>query len=181
MGLAVLLVNRPLIGLRQQEKDTEVLVGNLLRKAIEPCTVRCREKANRHSALLASNVPLTTRPLRVAVWAAREPMRLSVCRLSKQSLINSSRNHLDEKPDEGKERGDGTLDRLCSRQYGGTRSWSAACGIAERGVQRRRHFLRYRVGGADGTPRLGGLCPRLRAGRYAGGVASRPPRAVDDP
>src|SRR5439155_19478219 len=30
--------------------------------------------------------------------------RLSVCRLSKQSLINSSRDHFDESTDEGKER-----------------------------------------------------------------------------
>ena len=43
------------------------------------------------------------------------------------------------------------------------------------------HFLRYRVGSADGPPRLGGLCPRLRARGHAGGLASRSPRAVDDP
>src|SRR5215510_4421476 len=58
MGLAVLPVNGLLIGLGQQEESTEVLVGNLLRKAIEPCTVRRREKADGHGALLASNVPI---------------------------------------------------------------------------------------------------------------------------
>src|SRR5205823_643066 len=105
--------------------------------------------------------------------------RLSVCRLSKQSLINSSRDHLDESTDERKERGDGTLDRLRPRQYGGAGPRAAARGVAERGVQRCPHFLRYRVGSANGTPRLGGLCPRLRTGRHVGSLASRPPGAVD--
>jgi hypothetical protein len=58
MRLAVLLVDRSLIGLGQEKKGTEVLVGNLLRKAIEPRTVRCREKADGHDMLLASNVPI---------------------------------------------------------------------------------------------------------------------------
>src|SRR5262249_35869827 len=69
MSLA-LLVDDVLIGLRQQEKGSDIFVRNRGGEVVEAVAVRGRQKADGHGVLLAANDPLLTRLRALSSWSA---------------------------------------------------------------------------------------------------------------